>query len=455
MMKSGLLLSVFLIACGLSTLAQAKVSSKEAAKLGVSLTPLGADLSANADGSIPEWRGGIQFPPKDYKKPGQHHVNPFPSDKPLFVVTAQNLSQYEAFLTDGQKELFKTYPDTFKMPIYQTRRTAASPQWVYDNTYKNATKALLVEDGNGVENAIGGIPFPIPKSALEIVWNHITRYRGEYLVREGAEVAVQQDGSYTLITTKAEVLFDYYRRGITPEELDNNFLYYLSFTKAPARLAGGAVLSHEYLNQVKDPRRAWGYNSGQRRVRKSPSLAYDTPIAAADGLRTVDDTDMFNGSPDRYDWKLVGKEEKFIPYNNYVISSPQVPAETLLMPGHVNPEYARYEKHRVWVVEATLKPGKRHIYHKRRFYIDEDSWTIAVADQYDERGQLWRVSMAYLKNFYELPAILTCMDVYHDVLARRYHIQGMFNEEEETIDFSQASPGSRYFSPQELRRRGR
>lgn len=455
MMKSGLLLSTILIACGLSLSANAKVSNKEAAKLGSTLTPLGAEIEGNADGSIPPWRGGIQFPPKGYTKPGQHHVNPYPSDKPLFVVTAQNLNKYEEFLTDGQKALFKTYPDTFKMPIYKTRRTAASPQWVYDNTLKNATKATLAAGGNGVENAIGGIPFPIPKSSLEVIWNHITRYRGEFLVREGSEVAVQQDGAYTLITTRAEVLFAYYQRDITPEELDNNFLFYYSFTKAPARLAGGAVMTHEYLDQVKAPRRAWGYNSGQRRVRKAPSLAYDTPIAAADGLRTVDDTDMFNGSPDRYTWKLIGKTEKYIPYNNYVISTPEVPAETLLLPGHVNPEYARYEKHRVWVVEATLRPGKRHIYHKRRFYIDEDSWTIAVADQYDERGQLWRVSMAYLKNFYELPAILTSMDVYHDVLARRYHIQGMFNEEDETIDFSQASPGSRYFSPQELRRRGR
>ncbi|GAA6135324.1 DUF1329 domain-containing protein [Oceaniserpentilla sp. 4NH20-0058] len=455
MMKSGLLLSTILIVCGLSTSAHAQISAKEAAKLGTTLTPLGGDRTANADGSIPEWRGGIQFPPKAYKKPGQHHVNPFPSDKPLFVVTAQNIEQYEEFLTDGQKALFKTYPDTFKMPIYKTRRTAASPQWVYDNTYKNSTKAVLAEGGIGVKNSVGGIPFPIPKSSLEVMWNHITRYRGEYLVREGSEVAVHTDGSYVLITTKAEVLFNYYERGITEEELDNNFLSYVSFTKAPARLAGGAVLSHEYLNQVKQPRRAWGYNAGQRRVRKAPSLAYDTPIAAADGLRTVDDTDMYNGSPDRYDWKLVGKEEKYIPYNNYVISTPEVPVKSLLMPGHLNPDYARYEKHRVWVVEATLKPGKRHIYHKRRFYIDEDSWTIAVADQYDERGQLWRVSMAYLKNFYELPAILTCMDVFHDVLARRYHVQGMFNEEPQTIDFSQASPGSRYFSPQELRRRGR
>jgi hypothetical protein len=455
MKRSGLFLSTFLLACGLSAASQAQVSQKEADKLRTTLTPLGGERAANADGSIPEWRGGMQFPPAGYKQPGQHHVDPFPNDKPLFDITAKNMAKYEKYLTEGQKALLKTYPNTFKMPIYQSRRTAAAPQWVYDNTYNNATRATLVEGGNGIQDAVGGTPFPIPSSGLEIIWNHNTRWRGEYAVRRASEVAVQPDGTYSLITTQAEVDYNYYHRGSTAKDLDNILIYYLSFTKAPARLAGGAVLAHETMNQVIEPRRAWGYNAGQRRVRKAPNLAYDTPVAAADGLRTIDETDMYNGSPDRYNWKIVGKEEIYIPYNNYRVSSPEVKYEELLQPGHLNPEYTRYEKHRVWVVEAILKPGQRHIYHKRRFYIDEDSWSAAVIDQYDERGQLWRVSMAYLKNFYELPGTWTAMDVFHDVQARRYHVQGMDNEERTTIDFSQVSPGSRYFTPQELRRRGR
>jgi len=237
--------------------------------------------------------------------------------------------------------------------------------------------------------------------------------------------------------------------------LNNVAIYYLSFTKAPARLAGGAVLAHETLNQIKEGRRAWGYNAGQRRVRKAPNLAYDTPVAAADGLRTIDETDMYNGAPDRYDWKLIGKKEIYIPYNNYRVGSPEVSYKELLIPGHINPEFARYEKHRVWVVEANLKEGSRHIYHKRRFYIDEDSWGAAIIDMYDERNELYRVSMAYLKSYYEIPATWTAMDVYHDLQARRYHVQGMDNEERTTMDFSLASPGTRYFTPQELRRRGR
>lgn len=453
--KSFLFVSSLSLSLVLSPLADAKVSKKEAEKLRTTLTPLGGERAGNADGSIPPWRGGIQFPPSTYKRPGQHHPDPFPSDQPIVVLTAKNYKQYAKFLSEGQMAMFETYPDTFQMPIYRSRRTASAPQWIYDNTYQNALTARLVEGGNGVVDAYGGSPFPIPKTGPEIMWNHNTRWRGEYGIRRASEVAVQRNGEYSLITTQAEVDFVYNKRGGSYEEMDNILMYYVSFTKAPARLAGGAILAHETLNQLEEPRRAWGYNAGQRRVRKSPNLGYDTPVAAADGLRTIDETDMFNGSLDRYDWKLVGKKELFIPYNNYRAGLPSVKYKELLSPGHLNPEYLRYEKHRVWVVEATLKPGQRHIYHKRRFYVDEDSWNAAVIDQYDERGELWRLSMAYLKNYYELPGTWTTMDVYHDLQSRRYHVQGLDNEERTTIDYSQKAPDKRYFTPQELRRRGR
>ncbi len=455
MKKTSILLMGVCLVFGLGSVAHAKVSKQQADKLRSTLTPLGGERAGNGDGSIPPWRGGIQFPPSTYKQPGQHHPDPFPSDQPLFTVTAQNMGKYAKYLSEGQKALFKSYPDSFKMPIYQTRRTASAPQWIYDNTYNNDRSSTLVEGGNGIKDAIGGIPFPIPQNGLEVIWNHNTRWRGEYAVRRASEVAVQRDGDYSLITTQAEIDYNFYRRGITEAELDNVLFYYLSFTKAPARLAGGAVLAHETMNQMEEPRRAWGYNAGQRRVRKAPNLAYDTPVASADGLRTIDETDLFNGSPDRYNWKIVGKKEIFIPYNNYRVGSPDVTYKSLLQPGHINPEYTRYEKHRVWVIEADLKPGKRHVYPKRRLYIDEDSWNAAVIDLYDERGELWRVSMAYLKNYYELPGVWTSIDVFHDIQARRYHVVGMDNEERNTIDFSQASPGARFFTPQELRRRGR
>ncbi|MBL35193.1 MAG: outer membrane lipoprotein-sorting protein [Oceanospirillaceae bacterium] len=434
--------------------AQAAVSVKEADQLKGDLTPLGGERSGNGS-DIPPWRGGLTLPPESYKKPGQHHPDPYPQDKPLFEITAANMNQFEKFLTEGQKAMFATYPDTFRMPVYKTRRTAAAPEWVYENTYKNAIRAELTNQGNGLLYAYGGIPFPIAKTGLEAIWNHITRWRGTYLVRRASEIAVHTDGDYSLVTVQQEVEFNYYRPDRTIDDLNNILFYYLSFTKAPARLAGGAVLVHETLNQVEEPRQAWGYNAGQRRVRRAPNLAYDTPIAAADGLRYADDTDMYNGAPDRYNWELKGKREIYIPYNNYRLTSANVKYDDLIKPGHLNPDYTRYEKHRVWVVEGKLKDGVRHVYGKRVYYLDEDTWQIAVGDLYDEKGDLWRVNLGYIKNFYELPVTWSAMDVFHDIKARRYHLQGLDNEENGTIDYSQEAPGERYFTPSELRRRGR
>ncbi|UTW07409.1 DUF1329 domain-containing protein [Pseudomonas benzenivorans] len=434
--------------------AMAAVSSQEAAKLGASLTPFGAEKAGNAAGTIPEWTGGITETPAGYSKPGQHHVDPFPGDKPLFTITKSNLEQYKDNLTPGQIALFNAYPSSYQMPVYQTRRSASAPQWVYDNSIRNASTAQLQDGGNGFSDAYGGIPFPIPQSGVEVLWNHIARYRGNYIVRSASEVAVQRNGSYALVTSQQEALFKFYDPKGSYAKLDNTLFFYQSFTKSPARLAGGAVLVHETLDQVKQARQAWGYNAGQRRVRRAPNLAYDTPIAAADGLRTADDTDMFNGAPDRFDWKLVGKKEIYIPYNNYKATSPEVKYEDLLQVGHLNPAFTRNELHRVWVVEGTLKAGARHIYSKRTLYLDEDSWQAAVVDQYDGRGELWRVSVAYLKNYYDLPTTWSALDVFHDLQARRYHVQNLDNEEAKTIDFSQEVPSDSYFKPAALRRRG-
>ncbi|MBM7062186.1 DUF1329 domain-containing protein [Pseudomonas sp. UL073] len=450
--KPSLLVAALFLAFG-STEGLAAVSAEQAATLNTTLTPFGAEKAGNAAGSIPAWTGGLTQAPAGYKGPGQHHVDPYAADQPLFTISKANLEQYKANLTAGQIALINAYPESFQIPVYPTRRSGAAPQWVYDNTLKNATSAKLLNEGNGISDAYGGIPFPIPQSGLEAVWNHITRYRGTYVVRRSAQAGVQRNGAYSLVTSQDEALFRFYDPKGSYATLNNTLFYYLTFTTAPARLAGSGALVQEMLDQVQEPRQAWAYNPGQRRVRRAPTLAYDTPIEDSDGLRTADDTDMYNGAPDRYDWKLLGKKEIYIPYNNYRLTSPDVKYKDLLTPGHINPKYTRYELHRVWVVEGTLKASARHIYSKRTLFLDEDSWGAAVVDQYDGRGELWRVSMAYLKNFYELPTVWTALDTFHDLQARRYSVQWLDNEEPTTADFSKPAPDDSNFSPSALRRK--
>ncbi|KXU38510.1 hypothetical protein AXE65_01030 [Ventosimonas gracilis] len=446
-----LIAAVVALVCAVQT--QAAVSPQQAARLEQDLTPLGAERAGNASGSIPRWEGGITAPPQDYQE-GGYYLNPFPADQPLFTITAANVEQFKDYLSAGQLALFAAYPETFKMNIYPSRRSGSAPQWLYDNTAKNAVTAKLVNDGNGFVDAYGGVPFPIPQSGVEVVWNHITRYRGTYLTAQTSSAVVQRNGRFALTTGQIEVLFKYYQPNSSFAELNNLMFYYMIFVKSPARLAGGAVLVHETIDQTKEPRNAWIYTSGQRRVRRAPNIAYDTPIIDSEGLRTADDTDMYNGAPDRYDWELVGKQEVYITYNNYQIGSGKLKYKDILQTGHINPDYVRYELHRVWVVEGRLKPGARHIYARRTFYLDEDSWQIAIADQYDSRGELWRVSIAHLTNLYNLPTTWSSLEVYHDLQSRRYLALNLTDEEPKVISFTQKIPSDSNFTSAALIRRG-
>lgn len=431
--------------------AQAAVSETEAARLGKDLTPMGAIKAANKDGTIPAWDGGITTPPAGFKA-GDHHPDPFASDQPLYTITAQNKDQYEDILTAGHLAMLDTYPDSFKLNVYPTHRSASLPQRIYDATISNATSAQLVADGNGIDNAIIGTPFPIPANGNEVIWNHLLRYRGDTAARWIGQAVPTRSGKYTLVKFEDEFDFLYTKPGAEFAKLDNKILYFKQKVIAPARLAGFILLAHETLNQVQQPRAAWTYNTGQRRVRRAPNVAYDNPGTASDGMRTSDQFDMFNGAPDRYNWKLVGRKEMIVPYNAYKLHSKDVKYKDILTPKHINPDLARYELHRVWIVDATLKEGTSHIYSRRTFYIDEDSWQTLAVDQYDRRGNLWRVSEGFPVNYYEVPVLWSTLEVHTDLQAGRYLAIGLDNESR-MYDFS-IKRTAKDFTPAALRREG-
>jgi hypothetical protein len=427
----------------------AKVSPEEAAKLKTTLTPMGAERAANKDGSIPAWDGGLTKSPSCYEGPPQRYCDPFPEDKPQFTITAQNYKQYADKLSEGQKAMFEKFPDTYKMNVFQTRRTAGYPDFVYEATYKNALNADLISNGEGLANASISIPFPIPKSGVEPVWNHKVRYRGVGAARWNVQAAVTSTGNYNLVKITEDVKFHYNNPEIEPDDLDNVIIYFLQIVREPARLAGTITLVHETMDQVKEPRRAWQYNPGQRRLRRAPNVGYDNPGTAADGLRTNDQLDVFNGATDRYTWKIVGKKEVYIPYNSYRLGLDQYKYSDILKKGHINQDLPRYELHRVWVVEGEVKPTTTHIYDKRVFYIDEDSWQIALVDIYDRRGALWRWQEGHSLQAYAEPFYAPSMGTVYDLQNNRYLALEFSNEEPESQvkDFPIA-----YFDPSNVQK---
>lgn len=446
------LLSVAVLACALAAgAANAAVSEQQAAELGKSLTPVGAEKAGNASGTIPEWTGGLA---KD-AAPVQNGFmgNPYAADKPQFVITAANYEQYAEQLTPGQIAMFKRYPETFKMPVYPTRRSVALPDEVNAATRHNAVNARLVQGGNGLEGYKLANAFPVPQDGLEVIWNHITRYRGHSMERILTQATPQTNGSFSIVRFNEQYVLPVALTDYDAERMGNILYYFKQQVTDPSRLAGNVLLVHETINQVETPRMAWIYNAGQRRVRRAPQVSYDGPGTAADGLRTSDNLDLYNGAPDRYEWELVGKKEVFIPYNSYELESPEHKYADVIKAGHINQDLTRYELHRTWEVKAKVKPDQRHIYAQRHFFIDEDSWQAAHIDHYDGRGELWRVAEAHALHRYNAQVPGYALEALYDLVAGRYLAMGMYNEEKRGYNYDYKA-SSNEFTPTALRQSG-
>lgn len=415
------------------------------------LTPVGAEQAGNADGSIPAWTGGISTPVSGYQ-PGEHHRDPYASDPPLYTISKDNAQDYRAQLSAGQWAMLQKYP-TFQLPVYPTRRSAAFSARVYAMTAANAGSAKLSADGESVEGTVEGFPFIRPANGQEVMWNHKLRPRGTGVLRYNNQIAPTASGQFTQIRIREESFGPYWQPGATAASSHSMLQYLLQRVESPARLAGQILLVHETLNPQEQPRQAWVYNPGQRRVRKAPDIAYDNAGSVSEGLRTHDMIDMFNGAMDRYEWTLVGKREMHVNYNAYRLHAKDLPLRELVQPGHLNPKFQRYELHRVWVVDAKLKSTARHINPRRTFYLDEDSWQILLTDHYDSAGQLWRHSEAAALNYYEVPLLWTTLETHHDLTSGRYISNGLDNADP-VNDFN-FKTGAEQFTPQALRTRGR
>jgi hypothetical protein len=425
--------------------------SVAAARLGgPELTPVGAERAGNARGTIPAWTGGISEPPADYVS-GKPHPDPFAADEVLFRITADNLDEHAEHLSEGQKGLLRAHPETYRLDVYPTRRSAAYPARVYEAIARNAREALLVTEGKGsVRNASVSSPFPIPESGLEVVWNHLLRFRGRRVNRMLATAAVTRTGDYRIALELQEIAFPYAFPDGSPfkERFKNMLMAIKGKSIAPAMLVGEGRLVIEPIDRTHSPRKVWSYSRALRRIVRLPYFAYDFPEPNSDGLRTVDDVDLFTGAPDRFEWKLLGKREVYIPYNAYRLHSNDLSAEDILARSHVNPDVVRYELHRAWVVEGTLRPDASHIYSRRVFYIDEDSWQIALADSYDRQGRLWRLAEAHALNYYEVPVLWETLTVYYDLQQRRYFAAGVDNSRR-VYQFSDEA-NTREFTPNAL-----
>ena len=429
-----------------TSLARAEMSAPDLDRLDKDLTPNGAERAGNKDGSIPAWDGGMTKPPAGWK-PEMGYIDPFKDERPLFTITAANAEQYKDKLTVGMMAMLKKYP-TFHMNVYPTHRTFALPPEIYAATKAQAGKAKV--NGLAIENYdVPATPFPVPKTGVEEMYNQVTRYFGGYTVCRDW-LPVRGSGDYYRVGFCEETIQG---QNMTPRRPNNIFNFY-AYYDAPATLNGTIYLIRDPIDYTKASRQAWIYNAGQRRVRRAPDVAYDNIVDGTEGMRTTDDYWGFEGAMDRYDWKLVGKKEMYISYNAYKLQDPNLKYKDMVDKGSVKSDLMRYELHRVWVVEATLKPGMSHVEAKRTFYLDEDSHAVAFCDSYDGRGILWRVKSFPLLQAYDAQLMFQTPFIGSDLTNGNYMVMGLTNERKMPAFKWGAKGKFEDFEPDAIRRRG-
>jgi hypothetical protein len=434
-------LLAFTLIAAASQAALAAVSAEEAARLKSELTPFGAERAGNKDGSIPAWSGGYSTPLPGFKNGGRRG-DPFAAEKPLYSITADTLAQHAGKLTDGTQALLKKYPKTFRVDVYKTHRSAAAPQWVYDNTLRNATSARL--EGEVVKGAFGGIPFPIPKTAKEIVANHELHWRGEGWQADFRGYLGTASGQRVLsVEAIGDFQMPYYAQGLADKFNGDYWMIRMVNSNPPVR-SGEAITGR--LNLDQDKSATWVYLTGQRRVRKLPNACCDTPTPASGGVASFDEVDVIGGRTDRFDWSIVGKQEMLIPYNSNRLHTPAKDSDVLLA-NHLHPDHVRWELHRVWVIEAKLKAGQRHQAPKGRYYCDEDSWVCVLGDRWDANGQLWKTLWSHPVVMPDLPATTPQQQWgFNDLLSGAWYASGVVNERSQHYKIVPRRPDS-HFTP--------
>jgi hypothetical protein len=451
-------LSLSLLAAG----AMAKMSAEDVARLGKDLNPMGGIVAGSEDGLLAPWTGSVVGLPKGLKwdGPGTPYPDPWPDEKPLFTITKDNLEQYRERLSPGQIAMFETYPDTFRMPVYPGHRDFAFYPQFYQKVRYNAEHGELINGDEGIKGFVGGAAFPVPGTGPEVVW--LTRTTGAFESMDGeySDIAVFPNG--TRATRRSRFLQESpYANRHNPVNADYEYPklgeyagYIMTYVTEPARDKGLITSIFEPFDYSLSAREVWRYLPGSRRVRRAPTVGFDTPDGPG-GLKTVDEVRGFNGSMERFDWKLIGRQEMFIPYHNYRFDEPGLSYDELLTKFHVNPDYMRYELKRVWVAEGTLREGERHVYGKRRIYVDEDTGLTVITENYDGRGELWKVALTTSIYDYGGEGYARRAEMYHDLRAGAYIAERLINDSAPELHDVNPIKGPEYFSPGNVRKLGK
>jgi hypothetical protein len=413
MRRSWLVILALLLAAGGAAASRAPSAVEQAARLDTDLTPVGAERAGNADGSIPAWTGGLPKAPAINPRVG--YTDPFAADTPIVTITSKNADQYKALLSAGHQFLLKRDARTFRMNVYPTRRSAALPDDVLAEVKRHA--GIAKTDGYHIRDVgHSPVPFPVPENGLQVMWNHIFRWRGGSVERQYIWAPVDPSGKFYVVRFHVNAAFD--QHGYMLDSREGRLVNSVAFFLAPPVAIGLRTANWEPIDPVGEPRVRWVFIPQTLDTRRQPAYEYDTQEAFTGGLRTADQNDGWQGAPDRYSWKLIGKRELLIGYNGYKLADKTLRYPDIIRARNLDPDLLRYERHRVWVVEATRI--KTHKYYRRVFYVDEDTWQVAQEEIYDKAGALVRFGDHHMIQYYDVQVPWYAVTIHHDLKSGAY-----------------------------------
>lgn len=439
-----LLLAISATTCLTSPL-HAKATADEIARIGTKYTCTGAEMAGSPSGVAPftgKYLGAMpgMIP---HSEGGAHQTDPFADEQPLFTIDANNFAQYAEQLSPGQLAMFRKYP-SFKMHVYPSHRDFRYDASVCQAALTNARHAELSADGLTALNAVrGAVPFPFPKSGQELVWNVLMAPGAATSYREADLAIIYTNGN---VLWGAHQLWNYspeHDKKLRGQKYAGVSSYFKISILLPERETGYQLARNLYYD-LKEPPYYWATGRCCR-GRCQQSRMEEMPLPSAAGNIFFDDMRLMNGSPERYEWKTIGKREFFLPANNFKLEARVVGTDKyakLITPGHENPDFVRWELRRAWILQGALKEGMRHLYSNRTLYIDEDSYRAAMGENLDTQGNVWRfnwVNNLYVggsrSNTYE-----SFSAFYHDLHSGNYT----------ALDLTQAKPQSIRIDPPDV-----
>jgi hypothetical protein len=449
----GYLCSGSALTAGLAGLSVASAdAAQDASLLRTTLTPWGAIRAGNADGSIPAWTGGYTTLPQGFK-PGDPIGELFPQEQPILTIDSNNVSQYADRLSEGAVDLINRYG--YSIEVFPSHRTHALPQGIIDRIAANVATAGPVPQGwrFGFQGAFGGIPFPIldPDPLIagpQVVYNANTQFKG-YASKVPFQGWSVNSGQLAFAFSATYLqAYPYYQAKSLEEYNGMTFQTNVTYV-GPANLVGQALVLYGYTNAALHPQIGWELLNGEGRVRRAPELSFDTPSSQVNDIGNFDELYGFNGSLERYDWKYLGLKEMYVPYNNnkLITTAPQ----PVHLTHFIDPKVVRYELHRCHAVEATLHPGERNVDARRIIYIDEDTYSVMLTDNWDSGGNLIRTWINLVVARPDIPATMNIGGFIHNLQTGDYAslVASWGPAAPNTYLFAMSEPAE-LFDPQEL-----